>query len=386
LFFDNGGDKVLWKFQKGEHMKRNKTGLYLRGKVYWMSFTANGKAYQRTTGTSDKKLAEKIRAKVITQITEGKWFEIEEKTKKYAFSELAEKYITWANGRQKSFKRWKSYLIANLCEEFGNLPLSNFSTEKLEQYQTKMLNEGNKPATVNRKIAVLSHMFTKAIDWKMINTAPKVKMLKENNKRLRFLSKEECQALINACHSHLKPIVITALHTGMRKGEILNLKWDNVDLRHGFILLNITKNGERREIPINNTLKAILQDLTRRLDIPYVFYDNATGKPYGDIKRAFASACRKAKITDFHFHDLRHTFASQLIMAGVDLTTVKELLGHKTLTMTLRYAHLAPSHKVAAIQKLDGFLNPKTTENKGGKQHDYYNIMTVAKNSLTANA
>jgi integrase len=229
-------------------------------------------------------------------------------------------------------------------------------------------------------------MFTKATDWKMIDTAPKVKMLKENNKRLRFLSKEECQSLIDACHPHLKPIVITALNTGMRKGEILNLKWDNVDLKHGFILLDITKNGERREIPINDTLKGVLQGITRRLDIPYVFYDNAAGKPYGDVKRAFATACRKAKIADFHFHDLRHTFASQLIMAGVDLTTVKELLGHKTLTMTLRYAHLAPSHKVAAIQKLDGFLNSKTPENKGKNQHDYYNFMTVPKNSLTANA
>lgn len=160
---------------------------------------------------------------------------------------------------------------------------------------------------------------------------------------------------------YVKPIVITALHTGMRKGEILSLKWDNVDLKHGFILLDVTKNGERREIPINKTLETVFLDksLIRRLDVPYVFYDPATGKPYQNVKRSFYTACRRAGIRDFHFHDLRHTFASHLVMSGVDITTVKELLGHKTLTMTLRYAHLAPSHKVRAVDVLDNALNDK---------------------------
>src|SRR3972149_10943737 len=99
--------------------------------------------------------------------------------------------------------------------------------------------------------------------------------------------------------------------------------------------------------------------LIRRLDVPYVFYEPTKGKPYQDVKRSFKTALRKAKIRDFHFHDLRHTFASHLVMAGVDITTVKELLGHKTLTMTLRYSHLAPSHKVKAVDILDNTLNGK---------------------------
>src|SRR5512139_147843 len=143
---------------------------------------------------------------------------------------------------------------------------------------------------------------------------------------------------------------------------------DRVDLKHGFILLDQTKNGERREIPINGTLKDTLTELfqgtkdrPRRIDVPYVFYDPATCKAYKDIKRSFHSACKRAKITNFHFHDTRHTFASHLVMAGVDLTTVKELLGHKHLTMTLRYAHLAPSHKVKAVDILDATINPKST-------------------------
>ena len=176
---------------------------------------------------------------------------------------------------------------------------------------------------------------------------------------MRYLCKEECQALVNACSSHLKPIVITALNTGMRRGEILSLKWENVDLKHGFILLDKTKNGERREIPINDTLRAALTGIQRRLDVPYVFYGPSTALPYGDIKNSFNGACRRAGIRDFHFHDLRHTFASHLVMAGIDIATVRELLGHKTLTMTLRYAHLAPSHKVKAVD----ILNPALNEN-----------------------
>ncbi len=133
----------------------------------------------------------------------------------------------------------------------------------------------------------------------------------------------------------------------------------------GFILLDQTKNGERREVPINSALILTLQDLPngtkkmpRRIDIPWLFYNPITENPCKNVKRPFASACRRAKIQDFNFDDLRNTFASHLVMAGVDLMTVKELLGHKSLNMTLRYAHLAPDHKVKAVHMLDSKLNP----------------------------
>lgn len=123
-------------------------------------------------------------------------------------------------------------------------------------------------------------------------------------------------------------------------------------------------------IPINATLRAVFQGLPRRLDVPYIFFDRSTGKPYKDVKRSFITACKRAGIYDFHFHDLRHTFASQLLMSGVDLTTVKELLGHKDIKMTLRYAHLAPSHKVKAVDILDktlkGFCHDFVTLKKEG--------------------
>lgn len=194
------------------------------------------------------------------------------------------------------------------------------------------MSRGLKNSSCNKVLNVLKHMFTKAVEWDMVESEAlkrvrKVKLLQDDSKRLRYLSKDECQSLINVCQGTTRAIVITALNTGMRKGEILNLKWDNVDLKHGFILLDRTKNGDRREIPINDTTRQTLQSLTRRLDIPYVFFDSVTGKAYQDVKRSFNTALRKAGIKDFHFHDLRHTFASHLVMAGVDITTVKELFG-----------------------------------------------------------
>jgi integrase len=230
------------------------------------------------------------------------------------------------------------------------------------------MNKGLKNSSCNGTIGILKRMFTKAVEWEMVEEdvlkrIRKVKPLRDDSKRLRFLSKEECQTLINYCDSHLRPIVLTALNTGMRRGEILGLKWDeHIDLKHGFILLNKTKNGERREIPINDTSKSTLHSLTRRLDVP-VFYDPATGNPYQDVKKSFKTALRKAKIQDFHFHDLRYSFASLLIMAGVDITTVSRLLGHKSLSMTLRYSHLAPAHMQKAVTVLDNALK-KTISTK----------------------
>jgi integrase len=367
-------------------------GIYKRGNVYWIRYAGlDGRIIRESSrrgGYSGKfKDAEDLLIQRRNEIKEGEQPEIKKRIVNHTFKELAEEYRKWAE-RQRSF-RSKKYCIDQLVSDFGSLPLRQFNSMLLEQYQTERLQEGytsstakeikkpkkgNKPATVNRLLATLKHMFTKAVEWEMVEEATlkrigKAKFLEENNRRLRYLSKEECQTLINACDSHLRPIVICALHTGMRKGEILGLTWDRVDLKHGFILLDNTKNGERREIPIDATLRETLLELSqgtkerpRRIDISSVFYDPANGKAYKDVKRSFHSACRRAKITDFRFHDMRHTFASHLAMSGqVDLSTIKELLGHKTLAMTLRYAHLSPLHMAKAVNVLDSVLSGKST-------------------------
>ena len=343
-------------------------GIYKRGNIFWIRYAGlDGKVIFETSHSIKLRDAENLLHKRKADIQEGKQPQPIKKMARYTFRELANEYAKWAE-RQRSFYS-KIYLINQLVETFGNLLLRHFNIMMLEHFQTQRLQKGNKPASINRYIATLKHMFTKACEWDMVEEeilkrVRKVKLLEENNKRLRYLSKEECQKLLTSCDPYLKSIVTLALNTGMRKGEILKLKWDSVDLRHGFILLDKTKNGERRELPINETLSMTLKSLQRRLDISYVFYNPVNGKPYRDIQRVFNKACKHAGIRDFHFHDLRHTFASHLVMSGIDITTVKELLGHKTLTMTLRYAHLAPSHKVKAVDVLDNVLNGRSTIQK----------------------
>jgi integrase len=344
------------------------TGIYKRGNTWWIRYTGlDGKQKRESSCSKEYRTATALLADRQKSVAEGKEPEIK-RIPNYTFQELADKYLSWIKGRQHS-ARTKGYIIGQLLLLYKNIPLRRFSTALIDQLQTDLIEKGYKPASNNKITNIVKHMFNKAVEWDMVESEVlkrirRVKPLRDDNRRFRYLSKEECNVLISACDPHLKPIVITALNTGCRRGEILNLTWDNVDLKHGFILLDKTKNGDRREIPINDTLRATLQGIPRRLDASYVFFDPTTMRPYREVKRSFKTACKRAGITDFHFHDLRHTFASHLVMAGVDITTVSKLLGHKSLNMTLRYSHLAPSHIKQAVDILDNAINEKTISTK----------------------
>ncbi len=341
---------------------RKTKGLYKRSRIYWMCYKdVNGKVQRESTKATSHGEAEYILDCRRKEIREGKLPDT--KRISYKFAELAKSYSKWAE-RQRIFPTKKIW-IRQLIEVFGNENVSDLNTRIIENWQSERLKR-NKPATVNRVLSCLKHMVNKGVDWDMaseetLKKVRKVKLLEENNKRLRFLTIEECQRLLNCCTPHLRPIVTVALHTGMRRGEILGLKWEQVDLRHGFILLDKTKNKERREIPIDDTLRELFEEIPHSVESVYVFTDK-DGNPYKSVKRSFNTALRKAEIHDFRFHDLRHTFASHLVMAGVDITSVKELLGHKSLTMTMRYSHLSQGHKRKAVNTLDNVLN--NTESK----------------------
>lgn len=341
-------------------MARSK-GIYKRkdSPYWWIEYTgSDGQRRQESTKTTLKQEAQYILSCKLKAAMEG--VILSSKKKDRPFTELATEYLEWAK-RQRSCRQ-KGEQIKLLLMEFKGFNLREFTTKAIEQYQSKRLNEGKKPATVNKAIAILKHMFTKAEEWGWIDELTlkgvhRVRNIRENNKRLKYLEPEQETALLDNCKAHLKPVVITALKTGMRKSEILGLTWDRVDLRNGLILLDVTKNGERREIPINSALKIVLERLALENieGYPHVFHDKQ-GRPYKDVKHSFGRACSDAGISGFVFHDLRHSFASRLVMSGVDITTVKELLGHKTLTMTLRYAHLAQSHKARAVEMLESKL------------------------------
>jgi len=345
---------------------RNTKGIYRRGKVYWITYMGlDGKQKYESTGSDLKADAELLLAQRRLDVDQGKEPVTRRRDRNYTFQQLADKYLEFVVN-QKAVKS-KRVFVRELCRSFGAVKLSAFTLALLEGWQARLQIEPRrgfvndkaarlplKPVTVNRVLSCLKHMFTKALDWEMVSEdvvkrVRKVKAVPANSGRLRYLSVEECKRLLAACDKHQRALVMFALHTGCRKGEILGLTWDRVDLKHGFILLDETKSGKRREIPINPTVRELLQGTIRRIDTPLVFWNPETGGKWIDIRGAFMTACRKAKITDFHFHDLRHTFASQLVMNGVDITTVSRLLGHSTLTMTLRYAQLAPNHLQKAV-------------------------------------
>jgi integrase len=213
----------------------------------------------------------------------------------------------------------------------------------------------------------------------------KVKLFKVPAKRIRYLEKEEIDRLLAHCCEHLKPIVIVALHTGMRKSEILGLKWHDIDIKRNIIHLLDTKNREKREVPMNEVVQKTVIGVLKHPDSQYVFCKK-DGEPYGNVRKSFFTAVTKAGIINFRFHDLRHTFASQLVMSGVDLNTVRELLGHKSLEMTLRYSHLSPDHKKRAVdilgKRMDTFWTPEAV---GKKTEEEPSVVTNLKETSYSN-
>ena len=325
-------------------------GVYKREENWYIDFYACGRRIRQKVGPS-KKLAEQILNKVKTAVIENKYLDIRKKPK-VNFETLVEQYLGYAKTNKRSWDRDRRSLKC-LSRCFGGKYIYEITAHQIENYKMER-SKTLSPASVNRELACLKHMLNKAVEWDMLETNPakKVKLLRENNQRLRYLTQEEIEKLYDSCAEHLKPIVRTALFTGMRISEILRLKWEDIDFKQGIIFVRDSKNGEMKEIPINDQLMFTLK--SPKFKSPYVFAQE-DGRPRFSVRTAFENAVKRAKIMDFRFHDLRHTFASHLVMSGVDLITVKELLGHKTINMTLRYAHLSPDHKRHAINCLRFF-------------------------------
>jgi integrase len=270
------------------------------------------------------------------------------------FDKLADEYVE-NYGAQKSYQSFKRHAVRYLREAFGEKRLKDLSYLDLETYRNKRkatpLASGKirTDATVNREMSALKHMLNKAVEWGMLEVSPFRKgsrlAFRESNQRQRYLMEADIEKLLNSCSAHLLPIVEIALHTGMRKGEILSLKWEQI--RNGFIYLEggMVKSGKDRQLPLDDRAAQVLKELQIRnkWKSPFVFV-GPDGKRLLDVKKGFSGACRRAGIEDFHFHDLRHTFASHLVMKGANLKAVQRLLGHSDSKMTDRYSHLSPDH------------------------------------------
>ena len=332
-------------------------GLYKRGQVWWMSFLCKGKRYRKSTETEDRKLAQRIYDKVRGEIAEGKWFERlpgEDKT----FKEMMERYLNEYASKKISARSFQGYTKKPIAY-LGDHILVEVTRRVINDYKVKRLNEGIKPATLNRELATMKKAFNLAIrewEWVEKNPVQGVSMEEENNKRDRWLITEEEGRLLKVCPSWLRELVIVALNTGMRLGEIISLEWKGVDLFRKTVTVFKSKNKEPRTIPINETVFEMLKSKGKAKSIKtdLVFYtDNHTMLLKTGVDHAFQTALKKVGIKDFRFHDLRHTFATRVVQSGKDLYKVQRLLGHKTPSMTQRYAHHYPESLRDAVEVLD---------------------------------
>jgi len=310
-----------------------------------------------------KRIAEMVEADLKVKIAKEEFLGIVD-SKKALFKDFVNDYREWAEVNHRKNTLAKDQRVIDLLVPiWGNTLVQNITPQMIEQFKA-MRNQSIKPRSVNRELCVVYTMFKKAVDWGHLAESPskKVTMFKVSGGSLRFLSREEADRLLEACRRsecrEIYGIVATALHTGMRHQEILHLKWDNLDFKRGVIKVestedNPTKNYESREIPMSEFLCKVLSKEPRHLGVPYVF-PNPDGKKRCYVDHLFQKIRKRAGVAPCRFHDLRHTFASWLVMSGVDLPSLQRLLGHKNIQNTMIYAHLGPEHLKRAVATLDG--------------------------------
>jgi integrase len=365
-----------------------------KGVTYGIDFYFNGERVREKVGPN-KKEAQEALGKRLREIRDGKFFG-PAGSRPVLFREIADEY-------EKIAKEKKSYSVAKyyiklvrsvfddrLISEITSLDVERF---KSERKATPTRGKKNRTGTsVNRELACLRAMLSKAVEWEIIERNPgsRVKDFPEPPGRNDFLSVEEAGRLLDACHPHLKPVVLCALETGMRMSETLGLRWS--EIRNGMIYLTAdrTKNGKPREVPVSDRLAAELKRLrTAQGNAPVALLTDLVFRPPRvrkamrrgrvevvsgpmiDIRVAWETAKKKAGIAPgFRLHDLRHTFASHQKMNGTDDFTLMELLGHSDFIMMKRYAHLTPEHKRRAINSLPEWGICKVKDGPQRYEHD----------------
>lgn len=281
------------------------------------------------------------------------------------FKEFSKEYIeNYAKPKKRSWVTDQSFLRAHLIPFFGDMELSEITPLHVNRYMVQRQKEGVKSSTINLELAIMRKILNVAIDWGYeveVNPIKRKNFLpEEGGRRERVLTEEEEERLFQTSPDHLKPILICALATGMRKSEITSLKWESVNLEKGQIIVRaeLSKSRQQRTIPINETLLPELKRL-KRLNVGvsefvFLYFDPHLKKmrQVGEIRFAFDKSVERAKIKDLTFHDLRHTAGSRMLANGVDAVTVKNILGHKHLQTTEIYLHSSTEQMKKAVETL----------------------------------
>ena len=326
------------------------------------------------TATFSSKTAAKAWArKIESEIDQGKHFKTslaQEKT----LADLINRYIeTDLQQNKPNTIRDQIGQLKYWAENYGHYKLSQFTTPVILEARDKMVamkkidsKTGEtiakyKSASINRYMSPLSAALSSGQKWEWIETHPiqgKFDKLRENNQRVRYLNEKERTRLLavlkGRADKRLYQIVLIALNTGMRKSEIRNLKWKDIDFESSRIILKTTKNKESRTYPITPSIAKILDQIARTPNKNGYLFPSDTGETPYDFTKPWETALANADIEDFRFHDLRHTAASYLVMNGASIVHVQKILGHKTLDMVKRYAHLSDDHVSETLISMSG--------------------------------
>jgi integrase len=333
-----------------------------RVKVRLKGYPVQSATFERLTD------ARKWAQQTETAIREGRHFKTTE-AKKHTLREAIDRYLQYVMPTKPRSERCQVGQLVWWKDNIGDYSLADTSPALIAQYRDKLadgdiINEKRVPrsaATVNRYLAILSHIFTIAVkEWGWVEENPlrKVTKMKEPRGRVRFLSDDERKNLLAACKKSDSPclyiVVVLALSTGARRMELLGLHWKDVDFTRGVITLHQTKNGERRVLPLAGHALELVKEHSkiRQLNSDLVFPGKNLKDPV-DVRTPWETALKRAEINDFRFHDLRHSAASYLAMNGASLAEIAEILGHKTLQMVKRYAHLSDSHTSKVVASMN---------------------------------
>ena len=326
--------------------------IYKRGDIYWYQIRLNGLRYRGSTKTENKKLAQQIANTIEADLVRKK-FSMPVKNN-YTFLTAWKQYFNILNN-SKGTVEVKKWISQHFLTDFKDKNIAEITQSNIKDYQLKRKIEiMTMPkniekreseisfAYLNKEILILSNFFNFCIEKGLIEKNPAFRIKKLNElSRLKTLSDSDIEKLIAGATNKLTRDIMTFLiYTGCRKGEALNLKWDDVDLQNNVIAIKGTKTKYDRYVPISKPVKELLKAIEKNQDCLYVF--NRNGAKIGDFKKSFHTACGNAGLKDLRIHDLRHVFASKMVMNGTSLYITGELLGHRTTQMTKRYSHLVP--------------------------------------------
>lgn len=349
------------------------------GQSYRYSFWFDGKQTRRIVKARNQE-----QAKIIAQADWDKQFnakynpqpEAVPEVKEILFSDFViEQFLSYSKLNKKSYDRDLS-MSKIFCEFFKGKTLKEIKASDIEKFKlhhsttVSRYDKILKPSTVNRELAILSRIFSLAVEYEILfyNPCQRVKPLRADNQRVRYLSEDEEKRLLAELKDNelTKNIVIFAINTGMRRGEIFNLTWFDADLNRNVLNVRQTKTGKDRVVPMNDNVRLMLEDMSKTNE--FVFTSPRTNGKLIDLKKGFRKALEDAKIFNLHFHDLRHTFATRLADAGVPLSVIAELLGHSDIRMTKRYSHATDKAKREAVQKLTEIETDKQILSKSSKK------------------